>query len=200
MLDKGETLEPIYFASPDAFRAWLQEHHETTTEVLVGFWKAHTGKPSLTWPESVEQALCFGWIDGIRRRVDDDRYTIRFTPRKSTSTWSEVNIRLAERLIAEGAMTPAGLAAFQRRGQSTAAYSYESRPEALPDDYEARLRANSDAWSYWEAQAPSYRRAAIHWVTSAKQEATRERRLQTLIDDSAAGRTVKPLTRPGRRT
>ena len=169
------------------------------SELLVGFHKKGSGRPSITWPEAVDQALCFGWIDGVRRRIDEDSYTIRFTPRKPSSTWSAVNVKRMKELIEQGLVAPAGLAAFERRSDDrTAIYAYEQRHTAqLEPDQEQRLRANEDAYSYLESQPPHYRRAAIHWVTSAKKPETRERRLTQLIACSAEGRTVPPLTPRG---
>jgi uncharacterized protein YdeI (YjbR/CyaY-like superfamily) len=191
-------VDPAFFATPDEFRAWLAEHHETESELLVGFYKKGRGRPSITWPESVDQALCFGWIDGVRRRFDDDSYTIRFTPRTARSTWSAVNVKRMQELVEAGLVAPAGAAAFERRADDrTAIYSYEQRRAArLEPEQEQRFQANARAWAFFEAQPPSYRRAAIHWVTSAKREETRERRLTQLIEDSAAGRSVPPLTGP----
>ena len=190
--------QPTFFATPEEFRAWLAEHHEAETELVVGFYKKGSGRPSMTWPQSVDQALCFGWIDGVRRRIDDTSYCIRFTPRKPRSTWSAVNVKRMKELVEAGLVAPAGMAAFQRRGDdNTAIYSYEQRKAArLAPEQEQRFRANERAWAFFAAQRPSYRRAAIHWVTSAKREETRERRLTRLIEDSAAGRSVPPLTRP----
>jgi uncharacterized protein YdeI (YjbR/CyaY-like superfamily) len=187
--------DPIYFATGAEFRAWLEQHHDDHTELLVGFWKRSTGRPSLTWQESVDEALCFGWIDGVRRGVDAERYTIRFTPRQKRSTWSLVNIRRVGELVAEGRMTPAGLAAFEARtGDRSGIYSHERRTAAeLEPEQRARFEAAPEAWTWFQAAAPSYRRQAIHWVTSAKQPETRERRLAALIADSAAGQKVKPL-------
>jgi uncharacterized protein YdeI (YjbR/CyaY-like superfamily) len=184
-----------YFPSSAAWRDWLKEHHADATEVLVGFHKRGSGVPSLTWSESVDEALCFGWIDGIRRRVDDARYTIRFTPRKPNSTWSAVNVAKLRELEAAGRMTPAGRAAFERRREDrTATYSYEQRHLAKFDPTaERRFRANRRAWSYWQAQPPWYRRSATFWVMSAKRSETRDRRLSKLIEDSAEGRRVPPL-------
>jgi uncharacterized protein YdeI (YjbR/CyaY-like superfamily) len=145
----------------------------------------------MTWPQSVDQALCYGWIDGIRRRIDDESYSIRFTPRRAGSHWSEVNTRRAQELIAEGLMQPAGLAAFEARDVAkTAEYSYEARSRGLDEAYETQLRANEAAWAYWQAQPAHYRRGAAHWVMSAKREETRLRRLAALIEDSAAGRWI----------
>jgi uncharacterized protein YdeI (YjbR/CyaY-like superfamily) len=157
-------VEARFFATPDDFRAWLAEHHETETELLVGFYKKGTGRPSVTWPESVDQALCFGWIDGVRRRLDEASYSIRFTPRKARSTWSAVNVKRMEELVEQGLAAPAGVAAFERRAEDrTAIYAYEQRRAArLDPDQERRLRANERAWAFFEAQPPSYRRTATH--------------------------------------
>jgi uncharacterized protein YdeI (YjbR/CyaY-like superfamily) len=191
-------VDPAFFATPEEFRAWLAEHHETERELLVGFHKKGSGRPSITWPESVDQALCFGWIDGVRRRVDDDSYTIRFTPRKARSTWSAVNVKRMKELVEAELVAPAGVAAFERRADDrTAIYSYEQRKAAqLEPEQEQRFKADERAWAFFEAQPPSYRRAATHWVTSAKREETRKRRLTQLIEHSSAGRGVPPLTRP----
>jgi uncharacterized protein YdeI (YjbR/CyaY-like superfamily) len=192
-------MDPTFFATPDEFRAWLQEHHESESELLVGFHKKGSGRSSITWPESVDQALCFGWIDGVRRRIDDDSYSIRFTPRTPSSTWSAVNVRRMKELVEQGLATPAGRAAFERRADDkTAIYSYEQRRAAqLEPEQERRFRANERAWSWFEAQAPSYRRTAIHWVTSAKRPETRERRLTQLIEDSEAGQRIGLVRRAG---
>jgi uncharacterized protein YdeI (YjbR/CyaY-like superfamily) len=189
-------VNPIYFESPAALRAWLEEHHETATEVFVGYWKKATGKPSLVWSEAVDEALCFGWIDSVARGVDDERYAQRFTPRKNVSNWSAVNIAKVARLRAEGRMRPAGEAAFGlRRDDKTAIYSYEQRknPQLEPDE-QAQLEADAAAWAFFSCKPPSYRKPALWWVISAKKPETRARRLATLIADSAAGRTIKPLT------
>jgi uncharacterized protein YdeI (YjbR/CyaY-like superfamily) len=190
-------MDATYFASAAEFGAWLDEHHESERELLVGYWKAGSGRPSLTWPESVDEALCFGWIDGVRRRVDDDRYTIRFTPRKPGSNWSAINLAKVETLRAAGRMRPAGEAAWaRRRPEREAVYSFEqAEPARLDAEQEAAFRADAGAWAWFQAQAPSYRRTATHWVTSAKRPETRARRLATLIADSAAGRRIGPLRR-----
>lgn len=186
---------PVFFATPAMFAAWLRRHHARERELLVGFYKKGSGTPSITWPESVAEALCVGWIDGVRRRLDEDRYTIRFTPRSPKSTWSAVNVAMAKRLIAEGRMLPAGLAAFERRREAaTGIYSYEQRKTAeLLPAHQKQLRANRAARAYFEAQAPGYRHAVAHWIGSAKQDATRERRLATLIACSAEGRKIPPF-------
>jgi uncharacterized protein YdeI (YjbR/CyaY-like superfamily) len=190
-------MEPTFFATPADFRAWLERHHDSVSELLVGFHKTGSGRPSITWPEAVDQALCFGWIDGVRRRIDDASYSIRFTPRTPRSTWSAVNVERMKELVDQGLVAPAGLAAFERRADDrTAIYSYEQRRNArLEPEQERRLHADQRAQAFFEAQPPSYRRAAIHWVTSAKRAETRERRLAQLIECSAAGRAVPPLAR-----
>jgi uncharacterized protein YdeI (YjbR/CyaY-like superfamily) len=177
-----------YFKSPADFRKWLEKHHATKDELWVGFYKKDTGKPSLTWPESVDEALCFGWIDGIRKRVDEECYTIRFTPRRRGSIWSAVNIKRAGELKAQGLMQPAGLAAFQdRRENKSGIYSYEQRGATLPEPYLGRLKKNKTAWAFFAAQPPSYRKQMSWWVISAKQEETRLKRLEKLIAHSLAG-------------
>jgi uncharacterized protein YdeI (YjbR/CyaY-like superfamily) len=194
-------MEPTFFATPAEFRAWLEVHHESAAELLVGFHKKASGRPSITWPQSVDQALCFGWIDGVRRSLGPDAYTIRFTPRKPRSFWSTVNVKRAQELIEAGLMAPAGVRAYEARaGERSGAYSYENREAArLDPEQEREFRARPEAWEWFERRPPSYKRAAAWWVVSAKREETRRRRLATLIEDSAHGRTVKPLTRPGER-
>jgi uncharacterized protein YdeI (YjbR/CyaY-like superfamily) len=161
----------------------------------VGFYKRDSGKPSITWPESVDQALCFGWIDGVRKRIDDVSYTIRFTPRKQISNWSAINIARVAELTKLGQMHPAGLRAFeQRREDKSAIYAYENAVRTLDPADEKTFRANKKAWQFFNEQAPSYRRVCIYWVTNAKREETRDRRLTTLIDDSANGRRVGVVT------
>jgi uncharacterized protein YdeI (YjbR/CyaY-like superfamily) len=187
--------KPIFFESPQEFYNWLEQHHETESEVYVGYWKKHTGKSSLTWSEAVDQALCFGWIDGRLNRIDDERHMQRFTPRRNGSNWSNVNVQKVAKLKEAGLMRPAGLAAFERRSDDkTGVYSFERETELAPE-YEARLRANPAAAEYFDSRPPWYRRTAIHLVMSAKREETRERRLAQLIADSAAGRDIKQLRR-----
>jgi len=190
-----EPTDVTHFPSSDAFRAWLEEHHETRDVLWVGFWKKSTGRASLTWEESVDVALCYGWIDGLRKRLDDEAYTIRFTPRRGGGTWSRRNVERYEAMDAEGLVADAGRAAFERRTEdNTGLYSFEQEePPALSEAYGARLRADAPAWADWQARPPGYRRRAAHWVMSAKRESIRERRLAALIRDSAAGRKVKPL-------
>ena len=182
---------PTFFPTPADFRRWLAAHHATEKELLVGFYKTGSGKPSITWPESVDQALCFGWIDGIRKRLDDESYTIRFTPRKPTSTWSAVNIRRVEELTQQGLMQPAGLKAFEARKENRSGiYSYEQRTATLPPEYEKVLKKNKAAWTFFQAQPASYRKAAMWWIVSAKQDITRLKRLEQLIDLSAHGQQL----------
>lgn len=191
-------MEPKYFKTPADWRKWLEKNHEKEQELLVGFYKKGSGKPSITWPESVDQALCFGWIDGVRRSIDEDSYSIRFTPRKASSIWSAVNIKKMETLTKQGLMRPAGIAAFERRkDHKSQVYSFEQKPEhlVLPLAFEKEFKKNKAAWKFFSGSAPSYQRPAIWWVISAKQEATRMKRLKELIADSAEGLRVKPLRR-----
>ncbi|MEU4427267.1 YdeI/OmpD-associated family protein [Actinoplanes sp. NPDC024001] len=188
--------EPLFFPDAAALRAWFEEHHETAPELFLGYWKKGTGERSVTHTEAIEQALCFGWIDSIGRRIDDRRYQVRFTPRRKGSVWSTVNIAKIAELTERGLMHPAGLRAFeQRRPDRVATYSYEQPAGAELDEAQTtRLRENTAAWAWFRTQSASYRRAAVHWVVSAKRADTRERRLSRLIEDSAAGRRVPPLT------
>ena len=191
------SVNPTFFATPAEFRAWLVAHHETERELWVGFYKKGSDKPSIIWPESVDEALCFGWIDGLRKSIDDDSYMIRFTPRKARSTWSAININRVAELTQLGRMHPAGLKAFAERVEDNSAiYSYEQRKLAeLDAAAEQQFRANQAAWEFFQAQPPSYRNAANWWVVSAKQESTRQLRLARLIEDSQHGRTLPQLTR-----
>ncbi len=182
--------DPAFFADAAAFRAWLAEHHAAAEELWVGFWKKGSGRPSITWPESVDQALCFGWIDGVRRSLGEDAYAIRFSPRKPSSAWSEVNIGRARALIEAGLMQPAGLAAFAGHEGRTNRYSYERERAALAPADEARFQAHASAWTFFQAQPPSYRKSVLHWVTSAKRPETRAQRLDAVVRESAAGRRL----------
>jgi uncharacterized protein YdeI (YjbR/CyaY-like superfamily) len=185
-----------FFKTPAAWRAWLERHHADTKELLVGFYKRDSGKPSITWPESVDQALCFGWIDGVRKRIDDDSYSIRFTPRRATSIWSNVNRKRMKELIAAGLVHQAGLDAFQKR-KKQGVYAYEQRDTAkLTPAMEKEFRKHAAAWRWFAAEAPWYRRVVSWWVISAKKDDTKARRLARLIADSAAGRRVGILERP----
>jgi len=188
--------DPLVFETPADLRDWFDANHETASELWLGSYKKATGKPSVQWSEAVDEALCVGWIDSVRYSLDAERSAQRFTPRRKGSNWSAVNIAKVAELTAQGRMRPAGLAAFEARTDArSAVYSYEQRHAAAfaPDD-EARFRANAAAWAWWEKRPPSYRTAATYWVVSAKKAETRARRLDTLIEDSAAGRTVRPLT------
>jgi uncharacterized protein YdeI (YjbR/CyaY-like superfamily) len=174
--------DPKFFASANDFRKWLEKHHEKETELTVGFYKVASGRPSMTWSESVDQALCFGWIDGVRKSIDDKSYTIRFSPRRPNSIWSAINIRKVEELSEKGLMRPAGIAAFQKRNEERSAiYSYENRPEKLSSELEKKFRKNKRAWDFFQAQPPGYRRVAAFFVMGAKQEKTRISRLDRLI-------------------
>ena len=189
-------MKPTFFAAPANFRNWLQRHSGRTQELLVGFYKAGSGHPSITWPESVDEALCFGWIDGVRKRIDDVSYTIRFTPRKPGSVWSSVNIGRARALIEQGRMRPSGLAAFQARRQNkSGVYSYERRPDELTEPYAGMLARNTVANRFFKQQTASYRRAAIWWVISAKKEETRLKRARTLIELSDSGKLIPQFVR-----
>jgi uncharacterized protein YdeI (YjbR/CyaY-like superfamily) len=181
---------PTFFATEADFRRWLEANHATSGELLVGFWKKTTGKPSIDWPQARDQALCFGWIDGIRKSLSDEAYTIRFTPRRKGSVWSKVNIGRFHALKAEGQMTAAGERAFEGAKEDRSHYSYESEPRELELEELDRFRANAAAWADWEKRPPGYRKVVLHWVTSAKKPETRAKRLGTLIEDSAAGRKV----------
>jgi uncharacterized protein YdeI (YjbR/CyaY-like superfamily) len=188
-------MKPKFFATPAEWRAWLEEHHSRQRELLVGFYKKDSGKPSITWPESVDAALCFGWIDGVRRRIDDVSYSIRFTPRKTTSIWSVVNTKRVAELTALGLMHPAGIKAFAaRQEQRSGIYTFERENIAFEPAQEKQLRANASAWKFFQSQPPGYRKLATGWVISAKREETRQRRLAALIEDSAQGRRLRQYT------
>lgn len=181
-------MTPIFFASQSDFRKWLQKNHKKESEVLVGFYKVGSGKPSMTWSQSVDEALCFGWIDGVRKSIDNDSYQIRFTPRKPGSNWSAVNIKKIEELTKKGLMQPAGHAAFEKRIESKSGiYSFEKEETELTPDFKKQFKANKKAWEYFQTLAPSYRKISTHWVMSAKQESTRKKRLNQLITDSKVG-------------
>lgn len=185
-----------HFQSPAEFRAWLEKNHATERELWVGYYKKSTGRPSMTWPESVEQALCFGWIDGVRRSVDEHSYTIRFTPRKSTSIWSAINLRKVKELVKSGHMRAAGLAIYEaRRDKEHKGYSIAALTTELDPKYAKLMRKNAAAWKFYQAQPPGYRKMVTHWVTSAKQEATRRARLEILMTHSARGERIPRLTR-----
>jgi uncharacterized protein YdeI (YjbR/CyaY-like superfamily) len=189
-------MDPVFFPTPAKWCAWLAKHHASKAELLVGFYKRDSGKPSITWPESVDEALCFGWIDGVRRSLGAESYTIRFTPRKTTSTWSAVNIRRMAELEAAGRVMPAGRRAFAARRESKSAiYAYEQdrKTAKLPAAGVKALQANPKAWAFYQKQPPWYQRVTSWWIISAKKPETRARRLGQLIDDCVHERTVKQL-------
>jgi uncharacterized protein YdeI (YjbR/CyaY-like superfamily) len=190
--------EPVWFDGPEEWRAWLEANHATAAEVWVGMYKTRSPKHNMSWSQAVDEALCFGWIDGVMHRVDEERHAQRFTPRRPASNWSAVNIAKIEALRAAGKMRPAGEAAFaKRRYDRSAIYTYEQRGEAaLSQKQRAALDAAPAAATFFDAQPPGYRKLAIFWVVSAKKPETRERRLARLIEDSAAGRRLKQFTRP----
>ena len=193
-------MEPMFFESDQDFRQWLEQNHAQEMVLLVGFYKKGAGKPSMTYEQAVNQALCFGWIDGVGGKIDDQRYTIRFARRKPHSIWSQVNLKRIDKLIAAGLMHPYGLEVFKTRDLSKQnSYAREQETIELSADDEAQFRANPPAWEFFQAQSPSYRKNATWWVISAKQGATRLKRLATLIEDSAAGHKIKALTPKSKR-
>lgn len=193
-MKRPERSEVLVFETAEDFRAWLEANHDTATEAWIGYYRKGVPKTSQSYAEAVDQALCYGWIDGITYRIDDEVTANRYTPRRRGSYWSSVNISKVERLMAAGLMADAGIRAFEARdAQAAARYSYENRPTDLPPEMLARLHANSAARTYWDQQSPSYRRTVAFWVTSAKQEATRERRLARLIADCEAQQPVKVM-------
>ena len=194
--------KPVFFATSADLRAWLEANHQRAEELWVGFYRRDSGRASITWPEAVDEALCFGWIDGIRKRVDEISYMNRLTPRRRTSTWSAVNIARVAELTKQKRMRPAGLAAFAHRDEARSGiYSYEQRKAAAFDAAdEKRFRANANAWEFFHAQPAGYRQTATWWVLSAKREETRQKRLATLIEDSAAGLPIRQLDRKGIRS
>ncbi len=194
------TKAPTFFATLDAWRAWLAKHHQRHEELWVGFYKRDSGRPSITWPESVDGALAFGWIDGVRKRIDEVSYVIRFTPRKKGSVWSAINIRRVGELDAQGHLNEAGRRAFEGRSEARSRiYAYEQRHEIeLTAAFLERFEANPRAKRFFDGEAPWYKKTALYWVMSAKREETRASRLTTLIADSAAGRRIKHLISPGK--
>jgi uncharacterized protein YdeI (YjbR/CyaY-like superfamily) len=183
----------LFFAGPEEFRSWLEENHATSDGIWVGLYKKHVAHLGLTYREALDEALCFGWIDSVSQRIDDDTVRQRWTPRKNGSIWSRVNIAHVERLTAEGRMHPAGVAAFGRRSDArSGVYSFEQDELALPPPFEERLRDDPAAAAFWDVATPTYRKVVTAWVLDGKQEATREKRLAQLIDDSAHGRLVPP--------
>ena len=188
---------PLFFLTPNDFRLWLDAHHASAREVWIGYFKKSSGKPSMTWPESVDEALCYGWIDGVRKSLDTERYVIRFSPRKRTSIWSEVNIAKVKKLLAEGRMMPAGLSAWELRDEKrSGVYSFERKAASFSAEHERQFRKHRTAWEFFEAQPAYYKRVAAHYVGSAKREETRERRLQALIAHSAKAERLPQFLSP----
>ncbi len=184
-------MSPTFFQNTSEFRAWLEENHQTAIELWVGYYRVETGKPSMTWSESVDQALCFGWIDGIRKKVDDQSYTIRFTPRKPGSTWSRINIDKVEALSAQGLMHPAGIKAYSfKKENKSGIYSFENEIKDLPEEYAQIFKENKAAWEFYSVQPPSYRKVMTHWVLSAKQESTKLSRMNKLIGESGKKKRI----------
>lgn len=186
--------DPLFFADPAELRSWLEQNHQRCDVQWIGFYKKATGIPSITWPESVDQALCFGWIDGLRKSIDDQRYMIRFTPRRKRSHWSTKNLKRMPELLEAGQVHEAGRAVYESRDRKKERLaSYEQKQVALPDQYQDRIRANPTAWEYFEASPPSYRKQVTWWIVSAKRESTRLRRLQVLIDACEDGTVIPPM-------
>ena len=193
-------VKPKFFKEPADFREWLQKHHETSKELFVGFYKKSSGKKSITYPEALDEALCFGWIDGLRKGIDEISYTQRFSPRKPRSIWSLINVRHVERLKKEGRMQSSGLAAYAlREDKRTGVYSFENRPRELSSEFQKLFQKNQKAWEFFKNQPPYYQRTLSFYVMAAKQEATRLRRLQQLIESSARGKRhglIEPKAKP----
>jgi uncharacterized protein YdeI (YjbR/CyaY-like superfamily) len=183
-------MEPSYFPTDADFRRWLEGNHQSADELLVGFWKKGSGKPSIDWPQARDQALCFGWIDGVRKSLGDEAYTIRFTPRRKGSIWSKVNVERFAALKAAGQMTAAGERAYEENKAKSGLYAYERELAVFDAGQEALFRTNRAAWADWEKRPPSYRKTVLHWVTSAKKPETRAKRLATLIECSARGERI----------
>ena len=201
MTSRPDPKDVLFFASTDELRDWFDANHETADELWLGYHKKATGRPTISWSDAVDEALCVGWIDSVRYALDDERSAQRFTPRRKGSVWSAINVRKVGELTAQGRMRPAGLAAFAARSpEKTGIYSYERAEAAFTDGELAAIRADDAAWADWERRSPSYRRTVTHWVTSAKRPETRARRLASLIEDAAAGRPVGPMRPPGTRS
>jgi uncharacterized protein YdeI (YjbR/CyaY-like superfamily) len=184
-------IEPVFFKTPSTFRKWLSKNHGKAKELLVRFYKVGSGKPSMTWSESVDEALCFGWIDGVRKSIDGESYTIRFSPRKPNSIWSTINLKKMKVLMEKGLVQEAGLNVYNRRNKAkTKLYTHEKDPVVLDTAYERKFKASKKAWEFFQAAAPSYRRVVINWIMSAKQEETRKNRLQKLIESSGVGKKL----------
>jgi uncharacterized protein YdeI (YjbR/CyaY-like superfamily) len=181
-------MAPTFFAKQSDFRKWLKKNHTIETELFVGYYKVGSGKPSITWPQSVDEALCFGWIDGVGKSIDKDSYQVRFTQRKPTSIWSAINIKKIEKLTKKGLMYPAGFASFEKRKEAKSRiYSHENEETEFSPVFKKQFKANKKAWGYFQLLAPSYKKISKHWVMSAKQETTQLKRLNELITDSEKG-------------
>jgi uncharacterized protein YdeI (YjbR/CyaY-like superfamily) len=184
-------MHPIFFPTQSDFRRWLEENQETATEVIVGYYNVKSGKTGMTWSESVDQALCFGWIDGVQLKIDEESYCNRFTPRKAKSNWSAVNIAKVAELTKKGLMKTAGIAAFAKREENrSTVYAYENELKQFSDEFEKRFRANKKAWEFFENQANWYKKQMINWVMTAKQATTREKRLEKLMAESESGKKL----------
>jgi uncharacterized protein YdeI (YjbR/CyaY-like superfamily) len=184
-------MSATFFETQEKYREWLEKNYQKETELLVGFWKVGTKKPSMSWSQSVDQALCFGWIDGVRKSIDEESYSIRFTPRKPTSIWSSINIKKVEELTKAGLMTSEGKKAFElRKEEKSAIYSHEKEPAVLDPEFEKQFKANKKAWEFFSNQAPSYKKVMLHWIMTAKQEKTRLSRLEKTIGESESGKRV----------
>jgi uncharacterized protein YdeI (YjbR/CyaY-like superfamily) len=195
-----EMQTPVFFKSPNELHKWLQKKHSKATELWIGFYTVKSGKKAVAYKEALDEALCFGWIDGIRKNVDENSYAIRFTPRKKNSIWSNVNTKRMNELIKEGRVQPSGLSTFKNRTEEkTGIYSFEQDAHKLSPAFEKKFKASKKAWKFFTSRAPWYQRTCIHWVMSAKQEATRLTRLQTLINDSENERTIRGLTRSSKK-
>ena len=184
-------MKPIFFSTPIEMRKWFKKNYLKEDELLVGYYKVSSGKPSITWSESVDQAICFGWIDGIRKSIDEQSYSIRFTRRRPTSSWSAVNIKKVEELTKRGLMLPAGIKAFEIRKKNYPDYNKDNNE--FPSAFKKKLKSNKKAWEFFNSQPPNYQRAVLRWVMSAKQETTKVKRFQSLIKDCAAGQKVGPM-------
>jgi len=183
-----------FFATQSDLRKWYEKNYKKAKELYLGYYKVGSGKPSVTWSQSVDEALCFGWIDGVRKSIDKESYYIRFTPRKPASIWSAINIDKVAYLTRQGLMKPEGVEAFNKRKEDKSRiYAYENKPVAFDESYQRKLKSNKTAWKFFSTQAPSYQKTAIRWIMSAKQESTKLSRLQSLIDDSEAGLKIKPM-------
>jgi uncharacterized protein YdeI (YjbR/CyaY-like superfamily) len=198
-LDPKKVVSIAIFKAAAEFREWLQENHDRATELWLGFNNQRSAEQGITYREALDEALCFGWIDGVRKSVDETTYKQRFTPRKEKSYWSAINIKRVRELTKLGRVAPAGMQAFERRTSDSGKYSFESRPKKLPAGYEKQFKASEGAWKFFRSQPPWYQRTSTFWVVSAKQEETRQRRLATLIGDSAAGRRLGVLTPKGKK-